>query len=510
MTNNQKITLNVVMNLITFGITIVISLFITPIIVETLGSEAYGFVGLAQNFVSYATLITIALNSMASRFVSIEIYKNNYERANKYFSSVFYANLLIAIVLMPVLAGIVWKLEWFVQIPTQMQTDVKIAFAITFLQFIMNIILARYEIATFVTNRLYLNQKNNLISSFIRLLLIVISFSVFSVKISYVVMATFIGVAYASIMNVVYTKRYLPELKVRRSDFDFSYVKQLIASGSWNLLNKLSSILLDGLDLLISNIFIGPAQMGALAVSKTVSSMFYSLRGTLDYPFTPPMTECYAKGDVEGVIYNARMGNKVLGIILISPIAAFTVYGISFFELWVPSQDAVLIQTLALLAMLSLLASACINTVFTVFTITNRVKVPALVTLATGILTVIINFVLLKTTDLGIYVIAGTSSILGMLRNYIFTPLYGAYCLKVKKSTFYHEIITGNVCLVINLLIGLGVYNVISSGKTWISLILSAGSMAVVCIVVNFFIVLNKQEKQFVYNVMRNKFMKKR
>lgn len=510
MTNNQKITLNIIVNLITFGITIVISLFITPIIVESLGSEAYGFVGLAQNFVGYATLITIALNSMASRFVSIEIYKNNYEKANKYFSSVFYANLLIAVILIPILAGIVWKLEYFVQIPEQMKTDVKFAFAITFLQFVMNIVLARYEIATFVTNRLYLNQKNSLIASGIRLVLTLVCFSVFSVKITYLVAATFIGITYSCVMNVIYTKRYLPNLKVKKSDFDFAYIKKLVMAGGWNLLNKLSAILLDGLDLLISNVFIGPAQMGALAVSKTVSTMFYSLRGTLDYPFTPPMTECFAKGDIEGVVQNARMGNKVLGIVLISPIAAFAVYGISFFELWVPSQDAKMIQMLALLAMLTLLASACINSVFSVFTITNRVKIPALVTLMTGILTVIINFVLLKTTNLGIYVIAGTSSILGLLRNYIFTPLYGAYCLNVKKSTFYHEIITGNICLIINLIVGIGFYHWISQGKTWITLVLSAGSMAVVCIIINFFIVLNYQERQYVYDVLKKKIIKKR
>lgn len=510
MTNNQKIAFNVVINLVSFAITIIISLFITPIVVETLGSEAYGFVGLAQNFVSYATLVTIALNSMASRFVSIEIYKNNYYKANRYFSSVFYANLLIAIVLTPILFGIAWKLEKFVQIPIQMQADVKITFAITFLQFIISVVLARYEIATFVTNKLYLNQKNSLIANFVRLGLTLICFSVFSVKLSYLSMATLVGVTFTCVMNVIYTKRYLPELRVNRKYFDFGYVKQLVASGSWNLLNKISSILLDGLDLLISNVFIGPVQMGALAVSKTVSTMFYSLRGTLDYPFTPPMTECYAKGDINGVIHNTRMGNKVLGIVLISPIATFIVYGKSFFELWVPSQDSKMIQILALLAMLNLLASACINSVFSVFTITNHVKIPALVTLMTGILTVIINFTLLKITNLGVYVIAGTSSILGMLRNYIFTPLYGAYCLKVKKSTFYHEIVTGNICLGINLIVGIGFFHWISSGKTWITLILSAGSMAVVCIIINFLIVLDYQERQFVYDVLKKKIIKKR
>ena len=495
MTSNQKISLNIVANLISFAITIIISLFITPVIVNILGSEAYGFVGLAQNFVSYATLITVALNSMASRFVSIEIYKGDYNEANKYFSSTFFANLILALIMLPVLGGIVWKLELLVEIPSQLVTDVKIAFAITFLQFLMNVLLSRYEIATFVTNRLYLNQKNTMISSFLRLGLILLCFNLFSVRITYTVAATFIGTLFCVIMNVVYTKRYLPELKVRRSDFDFAYIKRLLASGVWGLVNKLSSILLDGLDLLLTNLFIGPLEMGALALSRTITTMFYSLRGTLDYPFAPPMTECYAKGDIDGVVRNARVGNKVLGIIMIAPMAAFTVYGISFFKLWVPGQDGRMIQTLALLAMINLLASSCINTVFTVFTVTNHVRVPALMTLLNGVLTVAINAILLNFTDLGVYAIAATGSVLGLLRNSIFTPLYGAHCLKVKKSTFYHEIVTGILCLTINLAVGFLFYRFISTGSTWVTLILSAGSMAVVCMAINFFVVLNKKER---------------
>lgn len=505
MTNNKKISLNIVANLLSFAITIIISLFITPIIVNTLGSEAYGFVGLAQSFVNYAALITVALNAMASRFVSIEIYKGDNSEANKYFSSTFFANLVLMLVMLPVLGGIVWKLEKLIDIPGQLVTDVKIAFAITFLQFLLNVLLSRYEIATFVTNRLYLNQKNNLISSFVRLGLILILFNLLSVRITYLVAATFVGTVFCYVMNVVYTKRYLPDLKIRRSDFDFAYIKRLLSSGVWSLVNKLSSILLDGLDLLLTNVFIGSLEMGALALSRTITTMFYSLRGTLDYPFAPPMTECYAKGDIDGVIRNARMGNKVLGIIMIAPMAAFTVYGVSFFKLWVPTQDSGMIQTLALLAMINLLVSSCINTVFTVFSVTNNVRIPALMTLLNGILTVLINAILLNFTNLGVYAIAATGSILGLLRNSIFTPLYGAHCLKVKKSTFYHEIMTGILCLIINLAVGSLFYKYISTGSTWITLILAAGSMAVVCIGINFYIVLNKEERNAAFTAVKKK-----
>ena len=505
MTNNQKITLNIVMNLISFAITILISLFITPWIVNTLGSEAYGFVGLAQNFVSYASLITVALNAMSSRFVSIEIYRKDYDAANRYFTSTFFSNAMLALVMFPVFTVIVLHLEHLINVPAELLVDVKIAFAITFLQFLLNVLLSRYEIATFVTNRLYLNQKNNLISSALRLLLILGFFALLSVRISYLTLATLVGVVFTYVMNVIYTKRYLPEMKIRRKDFDFGCIKQLLSSGVWSLVNKLSTLLIDGLDLLLCNLFIGPAQMGALSLSKTIPTMFYSLRGTLDYPFVPPMTQCYANGDIDGVIRNTRMGNKILGVVLVAPIAAFCVYGTSFFRLWVPGEDASMIQILAILSLINLLASACINSVFSVFTVTNHVKIPAIATLANGVLSIVINYFLLKHTDLGVYVIAGTSSVLGMIRNYIFTPLYGAWCLKVKKTTFYHEILTGNLCLVLNVLVGLVFYSCVSTGATWITLILSVGIMTVLCIVINAFIVLDRSERAAMIGAVRNK-----
>lgn len=302
MTETRKITLNIAANLAVFAITIIISLFVTPIIVEALGGEAYGFVSLAGNFVNYAALAAVALNAMAGRFISIEIYRKDFSAANRYFSSVFFANLVIILVLIPVFTGVVLWLEHLIEIPEYLVADVKFAFAVTFLQFLINLLFSRYETATFVTNRLYLNQKNTLIAACMRLAITLLTFRFFSVRISIFVSATMLGSLFCNIMNLVYTKRYLPELKISRRFFDFSSIKELLSSGVWSLVSKLSSILLDGLDLLLANLFVGPLEMGALALSRTVTTMFYSLRGTLDYPFAPSMTKCFAQGDTAGLV----------------------------------------------------------------------------------------------------------------------------------------------------------------------------------------------------------------
>lgn len=500
----RKISANIVMSVLSFGVTILISLFVTPHIVAKLGGEAYGFVGLANSFVNYASLITIALNSMASRFVSIEIFKKDYDEANKYFTSVLIANVFISLALFPVAFVFIWKMQTFLNIPQNILWDVKITFAIVFVQFLVNIILSIFEIATFVTNRLYLTQRNNVIAAFIRLFIILIGFSFIGTRLFFLTLGSFIGAIFIYIMNFYYTRKYLPELRVRKQSFHFSYIKKLLASGVWNLVNKLSSILLDGLDLLITNLFIGTIEMGALSISKTIPAMFLSLRGTLDYPFTPPMTKCYAEGDIEGVVRYARLGNKVLGVFMIAPMATFAVYGLDFFHLWVPSQDGHVIQVLSLLSIFSLLAGGCINSVFTVFTITNRLRINSLVILATGIATVITNFFLLKFSNLGVYVIAGVSSFYGFLRNLIFTPLYGAHCLGVKKTTFYHEVITGMICMLINIGIGWGIRQ-FWVGSSWGKLLFSCGIMGMICFAVNCFIVLDKHERIWTIETIKSR-----
>lgn len=48
-----------------------INLYLTPKITNSVGADAYGFVSLAKNFVSYANIIMTALNSYAARYMTV-------------------------------------------------------------------------------------------------------------------------------------------------------------------------------------------------------------------------------------------------------------------------------------------------------------------------------------------------------------------------------------------------------------------------------------------------------
>ena len=226
----KQISFNMIASIVSFVVTIGISLFITPIIVEQLGSEAYGFVTLSNSFVSYAALITVALNSMESRFVSISIYQNDYKKANKYFTSVFFANIFIALIMLPVMIGVILKLEVLLDIPVNLVADVKITFIVVFVQFLVEILTSRFEIATYVTNRLNLYYMNQIFAAIIRLATILIGFQVFSVNIVFLVLGSLIGKFFVAGRNMYFTKKFLPELKVKCKYFELKSIKDVASS----------------------------------------------------------------------------------------------------------------------------------------------------------------------------------------------------------------------------------------------------------------------------------------
>lgn len=136
--------------------------------------------------------------------------------------------------------------------------------------------------------------------------------------------------------------------------------------------------------------------------------------------------------------------------------------------------------------------------------ITNRLKLNSLVILFTGVATTVTVFTLLETTSLGVYAIAGVSSVYSLIRNYVFTPLYGAHCLGVKKNTFYHEIVTGNISLVINLIISFAIYKMFTV-NAWIVLILACAIAGILCLSVNVLIVLSKEERKMMIQMINRK-----
>jgi len=502
--DKKKLTINLITSVIAFILNIGINFFLTPYIVGSIGVEAYGFVALGANFIGYVSLVTIALNSMAGRFITIEIHKENWEAANTYFSSVFIANIIaIGVISIPSILFIFF-VDQIINVPEQLLRDVKILFVLLFMGFIVSILLSTFGVATFVKNKLYLQSLRKMEATFIQAIILLILFICFEPVVSFVGFAGLIAGLYMLYFSVYYTNKLLPEIKIRKAHFNYIAVKELISSGIWNTITRLGLLLLDGLDLLIANMFISVAAMGTLAIAKTFPSLTISLVGIIAGVFMPDFTRLFALNKSEDLLKAIKNSMKLLGIVISLPLAILVSFGYDFFSLWVPTQDARLLQILSILTIATIIVSGPINSIYGIFTVTNKLKANSMILIFTGLLNVAIVFILLKTTSLGLYAVAGVSSVLGILRNLFFTAPFGAKYLDLKWYTFFPEIAKAVIAFLIASSIGLSI-NYFFDVNDWFGLFLFAGITAILGLLVNTFVILDKQEREHAIYLIKNK-----
>ena len=495
MNNNKQLIINMSASLFAYIVMLGINFLLSPYIVKNVGIDAYGFVGLANNFVSYAALATIALNSLAGRFVTVKIYEDNMHEANVYFSSVFISNLLIAVVLGIIGTFAIVFLEKMISIPGSLYWDVKILFSLLFINCLVSTIDSVFAISTFATNKLYINSIRQIEANILKVIILLLLFLFFKPRIAYIGIATLIMGIYILLFDIYYKKKLLPDIHIRLNDFSLSAVIKLISSGVWNLIIRIGQLLLDGLDLLITNIFINATAMGILSLAKLVPAAITGIVGNMVSVFAPNFTILYAQKENDKLIKAIKQSMKIMGIIANVPIIVLIICGRRFYELWQPTQDSSELYLLSILTCMGLIFNGGINCIYDIFTVVNKLKWNAIGVCITGVFSTVAVYVLLKTTNLGLIAVAGISSTLAIIRNLVFTVPYAAYCLKLKWYTFYPEVIKPIMFVSISCFIGLIVEKHLAL-RNWYGLILMGVISLFVVIIVGGGIILNKDDRK--------------
>lgn len=512
--NSKQMTINIVAAVVSFSITMGINFFLAPYLVKELGSEAYGFIGLANNFVQYATIVTSALNAMSGRFISIAYHNGEKDKASRYFSSVLVADLIIAGVMLLIAAIFTLSLDVFLNIPEGLVKSVKITFGLTFIAFVISVITAIFTTAAFVKNKLYINSIRDIISNTIKLILVICLFAFLPAKLYFLAMATLASGIFLLLANITVKKKILPDVEMKFSLFSIKYVKTIISSGIWCSVGYLCNALNTGLDLLICNLTLGAGIMGLLSIAKTIPHCIDNLIQTLANIFTPQFTILYAKKDYKKLVAENQFSTKALSFIMTVPLAGFMAFGNNFYTLWQPTKTAEeirMIQILSVLACLSYLFTCHSKTLYTLFTVCDKLRASVLISLVNGILNVaivlfLVNFIL--PSNLAVYAIAGVSSVLISLKAIIFVPMYAAHILGLKLTTYYPSILRGWLCfgVVVGFFMFVNNFVTINSWVGFIAECLIAGTIGYI---VSIPLIFSKAEIKKLSGIVNKKLLKK-
>ncbi len=152
--------------------------------------------------------------------------------------------------------------------------------------------------------------------------------------------------------------------------------------------------------------------------------------------------------------------------------------------------------------MFGTIVGGVISPLFNVYTVVNKLKWNSIITLVMGVLSAGIVFVLLDTTSLGVYCVAGTSTILGIIKNMTFTPMYAAHCLEIPKKSFYPTIIR---YILVSIAMGgvfFGFYLILPS-DSWLWIFVDVLVCGMAGCVINLLFLFGKKERTMLLDIVQ-------
>jgi len=496
-----RFSVNLAANLGHLALSIAVGFWYVPFLVRHLGPAAYGLIPLSSTAISAMALITVGLNTALARSLTIALEHEDHEQANRVFNTSLFGSLALCIVLLlPVGLGLVF-LDSIIRLPPGYESEARWLFATVMAAFLLTEIKTPFVVPAYCRNRFDLYNLIATTEVLTRVGLVVLLFYALSASIQYVGVAILCGTVVSAASAVWLWKRLTPTLRIALQDFDWTVLRSLTHTGGWAIVNQLGAILYMGIDLVVANRLFGAELAGRYAAVLALPMLIRTLGATIGMVFNPTATYHYARKDIDGLVAYERRAIKCVGLMLALPIGLMCAFSEPLLRLWLGPSFGELSPLLFLMAG-HLCINMAINPLLGLQIITDRMKVPGLMTLFIGVLNLGLALLLAGPMQWGLYGIAAAGVITMTMKHTFFTPLYAAHVLGKPGFTFLREMMPILGVTILAILLGRAA-TWIWEISNWEDLIISGLVLSAVYCVGVYGFILSSAERQMLRSVLR-------
>jgi O-antigen/teichoic acid export membrane protein len=301
--NNKRLAKNTALLYLRLLLSMFISLYISRIILHTLGVEDFGINNVVSGFVSMLVFFQSSLSNVTQRYLNISLGKNNIKEANHVFDQSLSLYFLISIGLyfIGLIFGL-WFLEHKLVIPIARLHAAKYVFHFSlFTAFILinqisfvSAIIAREKMAIYAYLGLF---------DVITKLIIVYLLKAFSQVDHLILYSGLFCLSSFLIFScyVFYCLKFLPECRISIY-WDKKMIKELLNFISLNLFGCIAwTIGYQGIDIVL-NMFFGPIVNAARGIAAQVNNAISGFSNNLFVAGNPQITKFYASGEAQSML----------------------------------------------------------------------------------------------------------------------------------------------------------------------------------------------------------------
>lgn len=501
MSTNKTIIKNTLFLYVRMGITMIISLFTSRIVLEALGFIDYGIYAVVGGIVGIISFMQGSLSGATTRFLNFEMGKSHSKNLSKIFSSAFYIHLFLALIVFILGETLgLWYIYNKLNIPPNRLYSTVIIFHFSLLSTILMIMQTPYNATIIAYQKMGVFAYVSIIESFIKLgIAFCILYTNYDKLILYSVLL-FLTSTVIQFFYVVYCSYKFKDCKLKLS-YDKDYTKAIASFFGWDLYGNFSITARDQGIQFLQNKFFGPILNSSVGLATTIGGIISGFASNFSLASKPEIFKLYSEGNIDKMLnltfLSARISFYLLSIVSVCLIVQTDFY----LTLWLKKIP----DYLVIFTQLSLV-QVLINSVFNVLNYpihaTGKIKLLSFVNGTIILLNLPIIYLFLNKgfTPVVSYMVVMILSIL----NSVIKVLIVKYIIpQFSISLFFKEVILKNVLIFsVSFFIGICLIQFVPN-SLFLSIVISF--LIIISITFTIWLIgLNKVEKELI----RNKFLK--
>lgn len=310
--NTKRIAKNTLMLYGRMLFSMVVSLYTSRVVLNTLGVEDYGIQNVVGGFVTMFSIISSSLSSSVSRFLTFELGKGDINRLKRVFSTsmIIHIGLVIIVVIAAETIGI-WFVNHKMVIPPERMYAANWVFQASVATFCFGLLSTPYNASIISHEHMGAFAYIGILEVCLKLgIILFVAHSPWNfdrlIVYSLLLLAVSISIRYA---YWIYCRRHFEECRIRLI-WDKNFIKELGAFAGWNFIGCSAALLkVQGVNILL-NLTFGPIVNAASGIANTIKSAVGGFSGNFMTALNPQITKSFAANDLKYSFSLAERGSR--------------------------------------------------------------------------------------------------------------------------------------------------------------------------------------------------------
>ena len=485
--------LNLACSLAEHGISALLALVVTPLLISNLGIERYGLYPIVLEAAAFFGIVFGVVNSTSCRYIAIEEERGNIDLASKYLSSAFFSNVAIgALMTLPMLLAVLFAPR-FLAVPQGALYDLRLFACLVFASVLVDAIASAFGSVYYVTNRLDVRAGQQLATALLKAGTLALIFFNFKPTLAGVGLAVLVSTTVGAGVQTFVFFKMTRGIKLSISNFSFGMTRRMMASGLWYSLNRVASVMACGGLLLVANSFFLPKISGLYSVAFVAVNAISGVVAVLAAVFVPISAKHFARGENNRLRDSLVRDQKTVGLFASVAVAVFIAFCDEFFSLWLGEDPSKTLVWLAVILVIPILSLACATPIINVGMVINKTRKLALLFLCVGLLTLAAAIAVSFYSDFGIFGVAAVSCASQILWYSLAVPIFASRALKCGVKSFFAPVVRTFLAAILSLAFCLALDSVCTAdkfGKLAVAVCASAAASAFI----SFFCIFNRSK----------------